>query len=672
MFIDALLDVNRKTNTPDFSKATIDKISFNDVMAFYNKNYMNNNIVSVVVGDVNPDEAIKSFSKYFNKKNTSNITGKQTEPKVVLQSSKKIDLANELYFADPINIGFVGPKNNNLKDNFLAIALTIYVDELSKYPKNTGIQMSTVVNGNKAEDDLGLKFIISSQNENEKKVDTLKQYLQELSQKTFSDEDIKNIKEILKNSNSLVTENSEKVASAVGESLIGGKSGSYLDMYNYIDNLTSKDLQDFIKKYINPEKQLIIVFTKPQSSIENNAVSFKGLMPVNNIDTKNIKEYNSPNNLQLIVDAAPEITRTTFSLELKHYELPKDNIKTYVVLEKMLQNKMDESNVSRKNHLSNLEIQSNLDIFKVSVNSLPENTMQSISFAKEIILNPKFTPNDLAKVKNEFKGSNDNIDEVQLSDVTNLYNKLVSNSQGKAVLTIPQSVFNNNQANIISSINKDIPVLQAKQEKVAKSEVNFNNLGKTNVSIERSYGDNTTIYQGFKFNNTDQIKVEDTVTLSLLSQILGDGNNSRLYKDIRENQNLVYNVTSHFGKKDRNSYFEVLTEAPITTSNSADLQKILTSYKNNINKLINSPVSEEELNQAKMLLKGKYMSKFEESSSSRNELMLQYSLEEIKNLFNTIDKITPQDIQKIANKYLNSPSKILIKSKQEVIENLAK
>jgi predicted Zn-dependent peptidase len=665
MFIDALLDSDRKTEKLDYSKEAIGKISFEEVMNFYNKNYTNNNMVSVVVGDVNPDEVIKSFSKYFDKQSANN-SGKKMEPKLVLQNAKRIDLTNNLYFDSPVNIGFVGPKNNNLKDSFLAVALSIYIDELSKQQDNTKIKMSTVVNGNKAEDGLGLKFIISSQDENEKKINALNQYLQELTQKTFSEGDIKNIKTRLKDSNSLVTENSEKVASAIGESLICGRDENYLNMYNYIDNLTSKDLQDFIKKYINPEKQLTMVFTKPQLLTENKTISFKGSTPVNNINTKNIKEYNFPNNLQLIVDAAPEITRTTFSIELKHYKLPKDNIKTYVALEKMLKNKIEENNSTRKNNFNSIKWQSDLDVFKVSINSLPEKTIQSINLAKEIILNPNFTPNDLEKVKNGFKGSNDNIDEVLLLDVTNLYNKLISNSEGKAVLTVPQDVLNN-QTNIISSISKDIPLLQVKQDKATQAKNNFKALDKTRVVIEKSYGDNTTIYQGFKFTNSD--KVEDTIALSLLSQILGDGNNSRLYKDIRENQNLVYNITSRFGEKDKHSYFEVLTEAPIMASNSADLQKILNSYRNNIDKLITSPISEEELNQAKTLLKSKYMSKLEESSYSRNELLLQFSPTELKQLFNTIDKITPSYTQKIANKYLSSPSEILIKSKQEVIDN---
>lgn len=667
IFIDALLDTDRKTEKLDYSKEAIDKISFEEVMKFYNKNYTNNNMVSVVVGDVNPDEAIKSFLKYFNKKNTLNIND-QTEPKIVLQNPKRIDLTNDLYFDNPVNIGFVGPKNNNLKDSFLAMALSIYVDKFVDQTSNTKIKMSTVVNGNKPEDDLGLKFNIISFDKDEKKIDILNQYLKELIQKPISNEDIKKIKEALKNNYSIITENSEKISSMIGGSLIEGNSKNHLDIYKYIDTLTPDELEGFIKKYINPEKQLSLVFTDPQPLTKNKAVSFKGSNHVNNINTENIKEYNFPNNLQLIVDAASEITRTTFSLELKHYKLPKDNIKTYVALEKMLQNKMDENNASRKNHFSNIDMQSDLDKFKVVVNALPENTMQSIESAKKIILKANFSPDDLEKIKNEFKNTNNNIDEVKFFDVINLYYKILFCSTGKAVLTIPQDVFNSNQSNIISNINKDIPSLQKKQEKVADSKENFKTSGNTQVRIEKSYNDNATIYQGFKFKNADQMNFKDRVALSLLSQILGEGNNSTLYKDIRENQSLVYEATSRFLREDNNNYFEVFAELPITTSNSEDLQKILTSYKTNIDKLINSLISEEELNQAKTLLKSKYMAKFEESSYSRNELVSQFSINEINNLFKTIDKISPSDTQKIANKYLNSPPNISIKTSQEILD----
>jgi len=667
LFTDALLDVNRKNKKPDYSKEAIDKISFEEVMNFYNKNYINNNMVSVVVGDLNADEVIKLFSKYFNKKSTININ-RQIEPKRVLQSSKRMDLADNLYFDNPINIGFVGPKNKNSKDSFLAMALTIYINELSKQPDNTGIKLSTVVNGNKPEDDLGLKFSILSPDDNKEKINILNQYLKDLTQKSISDEDIQNLKTRLKNSYSLAVENSEKVSSIIGSTLINNNNENYLDMHKYIDTLTPEELQNFIKIYINPQKQLTLVYHKNQPLNDNTKVSFTG-SNINGINTENIREYNFPNNLQLIIDVAPEITRTTFSLELKHYKLPSNKIKTYIILEKILNNMESPNNNNLYgNNLNEIKLQSDLDIFKVVVNNLPENTMQVIDIAKKVILKPNFDKNNFEKIKNQLRNNKENFDDIQFGDVVNLYNDIISHSEGKAVLTVPQNTFIKEQYNIISNINKDMPLFPKKQRNISTLKNSFRTLDKTKIIIEKDYGYNTTIYQGFKITNSNEIGLKNTMTLSLLSEILGEGRNSRLFKDIRENQNLVYNLTSRYEEKGKNSYFEILAEVPMNDSNSADLQNILNSYKNNINQLITTPILKEELNQAKMLLKGKYMQKFETSSFSRNELISQFSLDEIKILFKTIDEISPNDIQNTAKEYLAKPSIISIKANQEIID----
>lgn len=663
IFLDALLDTNKKAEKTDYSKNAINKISFDELINFYNQNYTNNNMVSVVVGDVNSDEIIKLFSKYFNKKNTNNKI-KTTDNKVVLNETKRLDVPHDLYFADPINVGFVGPKINNLKDIFLAAALSVYVNEYSKYPEKTSIKMENIVNGGSPNDDLGLKFNISSLNGTDENINILNKYLKELVQKPIANSEIEKIKTEFKNKYSFLAENSEDISSTIGNSLIQENDQNFLDLYKYIDTLTAEELQNFIKKYINPEKQLTVVYYQNIPSNENKQLSFKGLGNVNAINTDNIKEYSCPSNLNLIVDTSPEIKRTTFSIELNRHYLPQKNAKTYFALEKILEHK---SNIETRGDSNIIELNYDLDNIQISVNSLPENTIEAINSAKKLILNPDFDKNDLDRIKKEYHGDKENIDEVKLSDVVNLYNDLISVSEGKAVLTIPQDEFNKNQNFIIADINKDFPLLLKPFGEILSNNNKPQKVDKTKVIFEESYSNIAEINEVFDIVSSTKIDKKDSVSLYLLNQILGEGQNSRLFKDIREDKALAYSLFPLYCQTQKEGLFEITVEIPIEKTNSSDIQKILSSYKNNIDNLITTPISEKELNQAKTLLKGKYMLKLE-SSSSRNKLLSQFSMNELKDLFNTIDGITPTDIQNTAIEYLDKPSEISIKANQEVID----
>ena len=48
--------------------------------------------------------------------------------------------------------------------------------------------------------------------------------------------------------------------------------------------------------------------------------------------------------------------------------------------------------------------------------------------------------------------------------------------------------------------------------------------------------------------------------------------------------------------------------------------------------------------------------------------MHSFNVKEVKDLFKTMDEITPQDIQNAAKEYLNKPSQISIKANKDVLE----
>jgi predicted Zn-dependent peptidase len=104
-----------------------------------------------------------------------------------------------------------------------------------------------------------------------------------------------------------------------------------------------------------------------------------------------------------------------------------------------------------------------------------------------------------------------------------------------------------------------------------------------------------------------------------------------------------------------------------------NLQKSIDGFKKHINDLISVPVSEEELEGAKLAVKSEIMNDLE-SSSGKTGLLLSglnshYGKDFTNELLNTVDTITSEDIQKAANLYLNQPSVISIIASKDTIEN---
>ena len=692
LFTNELLDTTHKKEQNDYSAKEINKISFDELMGFYNKNYQNNNMVSVVIGDVNPNEILKSFSNYFNKANSlSNPV--QSEQKMPLQAFKRIDITSENPDYKNINVGFVGPENNNLKDNFLAMALKTYINTLSQNDSKIKVEMNTLDNGVDSNQNSGLQFrAVANTGKEEEKLNEVNQFLLDLTEKPISEKDIITLKIRLKDMYSTICENSGGISSMLGSDLAEENKTGLLNKYKLIDSLTANDLQDFAKKYIDFNKDLIMVIHSPSKTNDTKTPSFKG--NVDGINTDNIKEYVYPNNLQLIVDTSPNITRTAFSLDFQVTDIPKVKPGVAEILNIMLKQNANNDDFSKTNALG-IIINSDLGHIKATANTSPEITLQAINATKDSILHPKFSQELFEKVKQDrgkflkivssdfdtklkneayknypFKYSNSemlqSLDDIQLADVINLYNQIMSSAQGKAILTLPKETFDKNQNNIYVTLNKDMPNLQKKQKIDLVPKLNIQPIDKTKI-ITYGLKDNTAIItQNFQVIEDASFGTKESTKLKLLGIILGGDRNSKLFKEIRENKGLAYKVGTAYETDGRIGYFSLTTETPIETKDSEKLQQIIDSYKKVIGELVNKSVSEDELNQAKNTLRGNFIKDLE-YSGARNDTTSSMSIEDFKNLFRVIDEISINDVQGSAKKYFEKPSLFVINANEDVL-----
>ena len=152
----------------------------------------------------------------------------------------------------------------------------------------------------------------------------------------------------------------------------------------------------------------------------------------------------------------------------------------------------------------------------------------------------------------------------------------------------------------------------------------------------------------------------DYYSLSVMNYILGGGGfASRLMQNIREEKGLVYDIHSYFSSNRLGGSFQVGLQTKNESANTA-IEEILIEIK----AIRNIPVTDEELSDAKAFLTGSFPMRIETSSRIANFLVAVefYGLgaRYIDDYPIYINKVTREDVTRVAHKYLDPEKFILV------------
>ena len=153
-------------------------------------------------------------------------------------------------------------------------------------------------------------------------------------------------------------------------------------------------------------------------------------------------------------------------------------------------------------------------------------------------------------------------------------------------------------------------------------------------------------YEGCSYNDNTKYK------LMLLSSILGSGSSSRLFQEVREKRGLVYTVYST-----TSSFRDTGTFGVYAACEPSKTEEVISIVKEELNK-IQSNLSIEELNKAKMQLKSPILMGLEINSNRMEKIASQYLLEgkitEVNETISSINRLDIEDIESIANSVVNN------------------
>ena len=159
----------------------------------------------------------------------------------------------------------------------------------------------------------------------------------------------------------------------------------------------------------------------------------------------------------------------------------------------------------------------------------------------------------------------------------------------------------------------------------------------------------------------------DYYSVTVMNYILGAGGfSSRLMDSIRDKQGLVYGIMSHFDARLMPGSFWVNLQTKTETTNQA-----ITSVLSEIKSIRDTPVSDQELAEAKSFLVGSFPLRFD-STGKLAHVLAQVELyglgfEYFSDYPKWIDRVTKEDVQRMAKQYLDPKRYALV-----VVGDLAK
>ena len=681
------------------STQNITNLTRQDVIDYYNNNYFPANMVTVITGEVKPDETMQLVSKYFSSAN-KNSHSRKFEDLKPLNKTVRQDIISDKTTATLVMLGFNGPKNNDVESAiYLQAAMKILTaDKTGRIDKNlkdlnTYADMWKEKISSKATDPTAILLGTETTEQNSEKV--LKRIFKQIHSLTTNpptDEEMQIVKKALLNSYSYVFDTSSGLNDFIGNNLLDENLRYITDYEKIVNNMTKDDIVNAAKQFLDLNKTAVTVLhpqNADKTSIKrhyDNALSFTGNIQKQAINPNSVKRYRLGNNFDIVTN---NIKTNNAVFQIKYNtEIPKD-IKpaTLYVLRKIL----NEGSKFKNDYEYNNELQKNGIIMdfhagKYSIDAVSlfsaDDMETALKNAKEVLLNPRFTDETLAFAKRDIeedlskweKDANDklfkelfdglppsytkedilsSLDSVTLDEVKALYNHILNTSQGHITVSAPFE----KKPELSGILFKEISELPNVQPSKPFLRDTFKApVKETKVLTDTHEKNQAQIIEAFKFKANDNLK--DTATIQLLNLILGSGSSSRLFNDLREKQQLAYRVNSSVNYFDNAGLFTIYigttTENKETGEESFDnVQKSINGFNKHIKKIMTEKVTEEELENAKLSLKNMILTDTE-TAAGKNDSLTAFITDfngplADNELLKIIDTITVDDIYNAAN-----------------------
>ncbi len=668
--------------------SVIETIRREEILEYYNTHYAPSNMVTVIVGDVNTDEVLRKISRNF-------VSEPRKIDKKSYKREKPLNQKKTYVEKSDVNSGYMlmGFRGVPISDEDtypLDVLATILGDGSSSklyqsVKENKQLAFSIGASNSSLRDDgvfyVSAKFTPDNLEKVEKaiwaEIEHIKKY-------GVTDKELNIGKSIIEKDTYYSRESVSNIATGIGYTVALTDNPDYYR--NYLDNIskvTAEDVKKVANKYLSENKSAISILL-PKDSPEvkiNNVQPVKSPVLVSQKD--DLKIYNLGNGAKLLLTQNDANDILAIEILIKGGDflekipgtsmltagLMKQGSKKYTSTE--LAKLLDENGIK-------INFASASDYFKVSLLTTKSKEKLALEILDEVINNPKFDDYELEKkrteILNKIKQSEDEPVVLAVDELKSLIYKDSVYGQSNLVLkkSLPKITRDDvldfykktfNPKNIIISVNGKIdePLLTDKFgvmfRESSQGEFNYSNVS---IAPLKEYKLNTVhkpelktswIVMGWRTNGIQEEK--DYAVFEVIDTILGSGMSSRMFRNLREQEGLAYQLGSSYSPKVKSGVFMTYIG---TNPQSVEVSK--KKILEEVERLKKEFVSEKELRDAKDRISGAYIIGLE--TNSDKAMMCAYDELIGKNLYRDkkylelIESVTVSDIIEVANKYLNN------------------
>ena len=698
-------------------KEIIENIPREEIMYFYDTWYNPSNMITVVVGDVNTEEALSLIKQNFNKKEAKKFKLPKYKSDKYLVKQKEVTAHDKVETGYMI-IGFRGVPQENRSDAYaLDVLATILGDgRSSKLYQSVKEQQQlaySISAGHSSMKDDSIVYVRANFTpiNKEKVKKAIFDEIEKIRNGNFDEQEIQKAKNIIERDTFYSRESTANIANELGyTTLVYGDSKYYDEYIENIKKVTKNDIIKVAKKYLNPNQAAISIMLPDASSQENTK-------PISNVQSKHnhttkpevvkkdktITQYKLPCNINLIINhnQLNDIIAMEIYAKGGNYTEKKAGLGT-VTAALMLKGTKKYS----KLHLSQTMEQNGIiiapssgsDMFSISVKTTKNDLPLTLELLNEIVNNASLDEQELERVKKEklqaiqrnrdlpvnvaleeFKTAiwqgtpygvtgkilEKTIPTINQNDVTDYYNSVFYPEN--LVISINGNV---NDAEIIEKLSNIFCV--DKTSNAQKFDYNsyknvFKPLTATKTVKKEKDVEAAWIVMGWLTDGVENKK--DVATLQVIDSILGSGMSSRLFKQLRAQQGLAYQVGSSFAANVNKGVF-----ALYIGTNPSTAQHSKNELLKQINILKREFVSDKELKEAKDKILGNFILSQETNMEKASTLgwfeISGRGYNYINEFPQLIKSVTATDIIRVANKYFEKPYVTTIVAPQSCLKTI--
>ena len=669
------------------SADVISTIRREEILEFFNDYYSPSNMITLVIGDVDSAVVAEKVAEYFNSdcKKTAKKRFRKEFP--LFTQKRKIEYADTQ--SGYMMIGFRGV---DISDND-TYALDVLAEILgggktSKFYRNIkeqkGLAYSISASNGSYRDDgifyISANYLPINAEKVEKSIFDEINYIQKYG---VTEEELLIAKNMIEQDTYYSRESTSNISSELG--YVMTLTGDINFYKNYVDNVkkvTAKDVQRVAQKYLGVNKSAVsIALPKDlEKKVEKQAINHTG-EKIN--ENKGVSKYIIDNKSTLIVNSHKNNDIIAMSIIAKGGEflekIPGEGTLVSGVMLKGTE-KYSAQELAQLLEQNGIKIvpKSDEDFFVVDVQTTTSQIDLTFEILDEVLNKALLDDYEIEKKRTELLSKIRQQRDIPMNVAFENYKTLIfensvySNTNKileKTLPTITQNDVKNyykkifDPQNVIISVNGNVDankiinsfgniLIDKKQDKFNYNNYKVTKLTATKTSVKTVKDLQTAwLFLGWQVSGVNDKK--DFVTLKVINTMLGSGMSSRMYKNLREQDGLAYQLGSSYIPKALGGNFVTYIG---TNPDTLDFSR--GRIKREIERLKMEFVSDTELKDAQERLKGGFIVAMETNAEKASNLglfeALGFGYDFLDEYVKMIDEVTASDIVRVANKYFNN------------------